>query len=111
MNRNMTFDSMMDNTLHCKVIFTELFFRQKTLTAKEIAKVLGTTTNSVRSRISEIRNLGFTVRCLTNDGKNFAYSSDFPQPDEVANARRVGLAGFYHPEPLRVDGDIEIDHV
>ena len=107
----MTFDSMMDNTMHCKMIFTELFFRQKVLTAKQIATALGTTTNSVRSRISEIRNLGFTVRCLSNDGKTFAYTSDVPSPDETALARRAGLIGFYHPSPYRVEGEVEIDTV
>lgn len=111
MNRNMTFDSMMETTDHCKMIFTELFFRGKTLTAKEIASALGTTTNSIRSRISEIRNLGFTVRCVTTDGKNFAYTSDVPHPDETAMARRAGIGGFYHPMPFKVEGEVEVDHV
>ncbi len=102
MNRNMTFDSMMDKTLHCKTIFTDLFFRQKTVTAKEFAAVLGTSPNSIRSRISEIRNIGFTVRCVTTDGKNFAYEADVPTTQEVALARRNGLDGFYHPMPMRV---------
>lgn len=111
MNKNMTLESMMEKTDHCKMIFTELFFRGKTLTAKEIATALNTSTNSIRSRISEIRNLGFTIRCVTTDGKNFAYTSDYPHPDEVANARRVGVGGFYHPMPLKVEGEVEIDHI
>lgn len=111
MNRNMTFDSMMNTTVHCKMIFTELFFRGKILTAKEIAGALNTSTNSVRSRISEIRNLGYVIRCVTTDGKNFAYTSDYPHPDEVATARRIGVDGFYHPMPLKVEGEFDIDHV
>lgn len=91
----------MKTATHCETIFTNLFIRGNALTSKEIAAMLGTSPNSIRSRISELRNRGLTVICVNDGGDRFHYEASVPSLGEVALAREEHLPGFYNPAPIR----------
>lgn len=91
----------MKTATHCETIFTNLFLRGERLTSKEIASALGTSTNSIRSRISELRNKGLVIACVKSGTKDFAYESAEMGLEEIAAARKAGVEGFYYPAPVK----------
>ena len=98
--KNVTVNDMMNRTIHCNMIFTTLFLNGKIATSKQFADSLNTSMSSVRSRISELRNLGLTIRCVADGGHNFHYVAGAPTRAEVAYARTVHVEGFYNPAPI-----------
>ncbi len=75
-------------TNHALVLF--LVSRQKTITARDMAKSVGVTEKAVRNIITDLESAGYIMRKKEGRCSRYKVNTDLPLPHEIYQDKAVG---------------------